>query len=370
MAALAAHGLTLPVVPGTRHVTLAGAIASDIHGKNHHRDGAFAAHVVSLKLWTPAQGVARGDTRERTASSSTRRSAGMGLTGVILEATVRAEPLPAPWVSARIERTAGLEQTLELLGGEERFRYSVAWLDMLAPGPRMGRAVIGRADPPAAETDATRGRHRSSAYPEALCARAAHRDPARASPAGCCGIRRARVQRGSSGTPRPSGPRERPLALVPYFFPLDAIESWNRLYGPDGLLQYQFVIPIGEEAALRAELRADARAAAARVPRRVQALRQRVRRPAVVPARGLDARGRTCPRPRPAWRPTLDALDELVAGCGGRVYLTKDARLRPEAMRAMYPRLDSFERLRSRVDPERVLRSDLGRRLGLCGDGP
>ena len=195
MAALAAHGLTLPVVPGTRHVTLAGAIASDIHGKNHHRDGAFARHVISLKLWTPAQGVLEV-TPDADGELFYATLGGMGLTGVILEATLRAEPLPAPWVSARLERTPGLEQTLEVLGGEERFRYSVAWLDMLAPGARMGRAVVGRADPPAADTDATRGRRRSSAYPKALS-----REPLLEIPPGfpagaAARNRRARLQRG------------------------------------------------------------------------------------------------------------------------------------------------------------------------------
>src|SRR5271166_5927706 len=169
MARLAAYGLTLPVVPGTRHVTLAGAIASDIHGKNHHRDGAFAAHVTSLLLCTPSEG-----SIELTPESDPELFAatlgGMGLTGVILEATVRAAALPSPWVAADIDRTDGLAQTLELLAGEERHRYSVAWLDMLAPGEKMGRAVISRADPlPAADAPPpAQGLRRPHTYPGSL----------------------------------------------------------------------------------------------------------------------------------------------------------------------------------------------------------
>ncbi len=111
MARLAAHGLTLPVLPGTRHVTLAGAIASDIHGKNHHRDGSFARHVASLSLCTPAGGLLEL-TPESDPDLFYATLGGMGLTGVVVEATVRAEPLPSPWVSADTDRTDGLEQTL------------------------------------------------------------------------------------------------------------------------------------------------------------------------------------------------------------------------------------------------------------------
>ncbi len=146
MASLADHGMTLPVVPGTRHVTLAGAIASDIHGKNHHRDGAFARHVEQMTLLTPA-----GDTLELTPDGDPdlffATLGGMGLTGVILQATVRAEPVAHAWVAEDVDRTNGLEQTLELIGGEDPRRYSVAWLDMLAEGPSMGRAIVSRADP-------------------------------------------------------------------------------------------------------------------------------------------------------------------------------------------------------------------------------
>src|ERR1019366_1701013 len=146
MARLSAHGLTLPVVPGTRHVTLGGAIASDIHGKNHHCDGAFARHVTALTLCTPG-----GEILELTPESDADlfygTLGGMGLTGVVIEATVRAEPLSRPWGAGDLDRTNGLVETLELLSGHERHRYSVAWLDLLAPGAKMGRAIVSRADP-------------------------------------------------------------------------------------------------------------------------------------------------------------------------------------------------------------------------------
>ena len=146
MAALASRGLTLPVVPGTRHVTLAGAIASDIHGKNHHRDGCLRRHVVALSLCTPADGCLEVSP-ETDPELFYATLGGMGLTGVVVQATLRVEPLSSPWVAADVDRTDSLEQTLELLAGEEHHRYSVAWLDLLAYGPRFGRAVVSRADP-------------------------------------------------------------------------------------------------------------------------------------------------------------------------------------------------------------------------------
>ncbi len=363
MAALAAHGLTIPVVPGTRHVTVAGAIASDIHGKNHHRDGAFARHVASLRLWTPAHGIlelsADGDGELFYATLG-----GMGLTGVILEATLRAEALPAPWVSTHLERTGGLEQTLEALGGEERHRYSVAWLDMLAPRARMGRALISRADPPVAATSL----HTPAAGSDAggLCRRPLLEIP-RGFPGGL--LRPSAVRAFNAAKWHSAGASSGRRAVGPYFFPLDAIGRWNRLYGPDGLLQYQFVIPSGEERALRAsfELMRERR-----LPVYLAVFKrfgEEYGGPLSFPLAGWTL-AVDVPAAAPGVAVTLDALDELVAACGGRVYLSKDARLRPEALRAMYPRLGRFEEVRSRVDPERVLRSDLGRRLALCGDGP
>jgi decaprenylphospho-beta-D-ribofuranose 2-oxidase len=153
--------------------------------------------------------------------------------------------------------------------------------------------------------------------------------------------------------------------MAPYFFPLDALGEWNRLYGPTGLIQYQFVIPCGQEEALE---RCFELMRTRRLPVYLAVFKRfgaAFGGPLSFPLEGWTLAA-DLPAAAPGLRAALDELDEVVAGCGGRVYLTKDARLQRETMLAMYPELDSFDDLRCRVDPERVLRSDLARRLGLC----
>jgi decaprenylphospho-beta-D-ribofuranose 2-oxidase len=366
MTRLAAHGLGLPVVPGTRHVTLAGAIASDIHGKNHHRDGGFARHVVSLKLCTPS-----GELLELAPESDPQlffaTFGGMGLTGVVIEATLRVEPLAAPWVLEDLDRTDGLAATLELMSNEEPRRYSVAWLDLLAEGASMGRAIVSRADPMPAGAPTPSGRRgrAGAGYPAALSRR-----PALVIPSGFPAplLRPASVRAFNALRWRSSPRRERgrPLALAPYFFPLDVLGEWNRLYGRGGLIQYQFVIPSGQEAALEAcfEL-----IRARRLPVYLAVFKRfgsEFGGPLSFPLEGWTL-AIDLPADAPGLGASLDELDALVAGSGGRVYLSKDARLRRDLVASMYPHLQSFHGVRAGVDPEGVMRSDLARRLGLCG---
>ncbi|MHB8243131.1 MAG: FAD-binding protein [Solirubrobacteraceae bacterium] len=366
MARLYAHGLTLPVVPGTRHVTLAGAIASDIHGKSHHRDGGLARHVRSITLCVPG-----GEVLELAPESNAdlfyATLGGMGLTGVVLEATIKAEPLSSPWVAADEDRTGGLSQTLDLLGGDERHRYSVAWLDLLAAGSKMGRAIVSRADPlPAGAPAPARSRARGI-YPGALLRPAAVEVP-RAFPGALLRESSVRAFNALRWRAAPRRARERPLALAPYFFPLDVLGSWNRLYGKGGLLQYQFVIPTGQERALD---RCFDLIRARRLPVYLAVFKRFG--PAFGGPLSFPLEGWTLAMDLPADAPglghALAALDEIVAGCGGRVYLTKDSRLAPEMLIAMYPQLDRFHEQRALVDPQGLMRSDLGRRVGLCGAG-
>ena len=365
LAALAQHGLTLPVVPGTSHVTLGGAIASDIHGKNHHRDGGLARYVVAMALCTPARGCS-----EITAESDEElfyaTLGGMGLTGVLTEATLAVEELRSPRLAVDLDRTDGLEETLALMSEPESHRYSVAWLDLLARGAKLGRAIVTRAD------HLPRGRGRRGiggmpatrgGYADALARPRALEVPRRfpAVLVRKTGVRAFNALRWHAG---PRRERARPRALAPYLFPLDRLGEWHRLYGAGGLLQYRFVVPGGEEDAI-------ARSVELMRARRLPVYLAVFKRlgPAFGGPLSFPLAGWTLavdvPAAAPGARATLDELDELLAGCGGRVYLTKDARLRGDLLGAMYPQLDRFRAERRRVDPDGVLGSDLSRRLGI-----
>ena len=360
---LAAHDLTLPVVPGTRHVTVGGAIASDIHGKNHHRDGSFAHHVEDFTLCTPA-GERLTVSGQDDAELFLATCGGMGLTGVITEATLRVESAGAGWVAADTDRTDTLEETLGVLEGVERHRYSVAWLDLLAPGRRYGRAVISRADAWPEEVG-VRVRHRRGSHvpsPLAISARSRLDVPRLPrSPLHPAAVRAFNELRWRAS---PRRERERPLARAPYFFPLDGLGQWNRLYGESGLVQYQFVVPDGQEPAL---MRALDLLRERRLPVYLAVLKRMGAAsggPLSFPLTGWTL-AVDLPGGAPGLWPALDQLDEIVVAARGRVYLAKDVRMRSQTLAAMYPALDDLRLARARVDPEGVLRSDLAARLGL-----
>jgi decaprenylphospho-beta-D-ribofuranose 2-oxidase len=369
MQALAPLGLTLPVVPGTRHVTIGGAIAADIHGKNHRRDGSFGHHVQSVLLCTP-DGTLHEISRERESDLFHATLGGMGLTGVILEATVRPSPAGAPLLDGDIDRTDTLTQAMEVMAAEDAHRYSIAWTDLRSRGRAFGRSVVLR----------------SNLRP---LGEAAGAGPAGAGSAGTGakvhlpGRPRLRVPEGfpawvlSGGAVQlfntlrwrraPRSARGVPITTGENFFPLDALGSWNRLYGTGGLLQYQFVVP---------EQRRDA---LIEVLERLRAARQPMYL-AVVKRFG-EGSGGLLSFPMPGWtlavdlpaaspglRAVLDATDELLAAVGGRVYLAKDSRLRAELLWRMYPQLERFNEIRRAIDPDGVMRSDLACRLRLAGD--
>jgi decaprenylphospho-beta-D-ribofuranose 2-oxidase len=362
MAHLAREGLTLPVLPGTRYVTVGGAIASDIHGKSHHVDGSFANQVRSLSLCLPG-----GELVEVSAQSDRElfdtTLGGMGLTGVVVQATLAVEPLRGAWVSEDSDRTNGIEETIELLSGPESSRFSVAWLDLLARGSALGRAIVSRADPceRAGYGVGDRGESRGGGalrLADSPRIEVPKRVPGLLRPGVVRAFNAARWRRA------PRRERARRVALGAYLFPLDAIGSWSRLYGRGGLVQYQFVVPPGAERELVACVRLLEQR---RLPvylavlKRFGAFRAG---PLSFPIEGFTL-AMDLPGGAPGLWGALDELDEIVAGAGGRVYLTKDVRLRKDLLPVMYPELDNFRAVRARVDPNETMRSDLSRRLGL-----
>jgi decaprenylphospho-beta-D-ribofuranose 2-oxidase len=339
-------GWVLPVVPGTQHVTVAGAIASDIHGKNHTTAGTFGSHVSEFGLLT-----ASGEVLTLTPVDDLFGATlgGMGLTGIIVWARIRLQRLPNASLTVDTDRVQSLDDALAVLDGPGGV-HRVAWLDLLSRRPVRG--VVTRADPASAESGDARttvaarlavpSRWRRNALTPGLVRRfnelRFHRSP-----------RRARGQIESFGG---------------HMFPLDGLDAWPRLYGPGGFVQYQLVVPGGQETALH-ELLGQLRRS--RVPCYLAVLKD------FGPANGaplsFPLAGWTLaldmPRSAPGLEPLLRRFDELVAAAGGRVYLAKDDRLRPEVLAAMYPRLPEWRAIRDRIDPERRWRSDLGLRTGL-----
>jgi decaprenylphospho-beta-D-ribofuranose 2-oxidase len=352
-------GFFPPVTPGTRNVTVGGAIAADVHGKNHHVDGSFGNHVRRLLL-VDGEGQPRelrptGEGEEREMFWAT--VGGMGLTGVIVEATFSLIPITSSLISVDTTRFKELEALMAAMAeADSRYRYSVAWVDSLDP---RGRGVLTCGDhAPAAQLDASEQADPLAYDPKAL---------ASAPPFLPGGLLNKLTVRAFNEAWYRKAPKQRvgePQAIAPYFHPLDGVRDWNRIYGPAGFLQYQFAVPDG---------------AAHLVPRTLEALRQ-VGAPSFLTV--LKRFGPANPGPLsfpiPGWTlaadvsaavpgllETLNQLDEEVAAAGGRLYLAKDSRQSGTMLRRGYPRLEEWRAVRARMDPRGVLDSDLARRVEL-----
>ncbi len=357
---LVPRGWFVPVTPGTRFVTVGGAIASDIHGKNHHVDGTFGQHVLSMRI-VLADGSVRRITPADDPALFWATVGGMGLTGIIVEATVRLLPIESSLCLVETTRLPNLDALLESMStGDDDHRYSVAWLDLLATGDRLGRAVLTRGDHATAD-DLRAAGHRASADPLRFVP-----PPTVDVPPGVPNVVPPPAVRLFNEVWYRKAPRHHVglEGLTSFFHPLDMVGSWNRAYGRHGFLQYQFVVPVERTDALREVIGlvvASGRASIVNVLKRF----------------GTEGDGMLS-FPRPGWTFTVDLpagvpgldrlladLDRIVLAAGGRHYLAKDSTATPETIAAGYPRLDEWRAVRRTVDPDGVWVSDQARRLGL-----
>jgi decaprenylphospho-beta-D-ribofuranose 2-oxidase len=351
-------GLFVPVTAGTRYVTVGGAIAADIHGKNHHVAGSFSQHVRWLDLLL-ADGRVRRVGPQQDPELFRATAGGMGLTGVILRARVAMKPIETSRIVVDTDRTPDLDSLMTLLTETDHlYDYSVAWIDCVAKGRRMGRSVLtrgrfARRDELPAEQQADPLRYVGSvklSAPDLF-------PPGLLNPA-TVGVFNELWYRTS-----PRRRRDQLQSIPTFFHPLDGVGSWNRIYGPRGFVQYQFVVPFGQEEAMREAMTRISSSGTASFL-------------AVLKRFGAGNPGMLS-FPAPGWTLALDIpvsgglaellddLDELVVAAGGRIYLAKDSRVRPELFEQMYPELEQFRAVRDRVDPDRVFVSDLSRRLAL-----
>ena len=350
------RGFFVPVTPGTQFVTLGGMVASDVHGKEHHVRGCFGEHVVSLRMRV-ADGrvVMCSDTENADLFRAT--IGGMGLTGHILEVTVRMLPIRSPWIQQRSVRVDDLDSFLAALKEHAgRYPYTVGWIDCLTRGAHMGRGILMAGDW-AEKSDAP------SRFPNPL-PRVTLPFEVPSALLGGRVLGKLSVGAFNELFFRRHIPRVREgiVHWETFFYPLDAIREWNRMYGPRGFTQYQCVLPehAGPGAARRV-LEILTRAGSASFLCVIKDCGPEGKGMLSFPMKGISI-ALDIPV-RDDTQAVIDALNVQVIQEGGRIYLTKDGFTRPEHFRAMEPRLPAFLDVRRKWDPTGKIRSAQSVRL-------
>jgi len=352
------RGFFPPVVPGTRFITVGGAIAADVHGKNHHRDGGFGDHVESFVLAT-GDGDLINVSRDEHSDLFAATIGGMGLTGTILQATLRLSSVETGWIRQRTVIARDLNAAIAALHDADGATYSVAWIDCLAMGRELGRSLIFLGE---------------TARVEELDAKAAaNRFPIFGSPRlsmptdgphfvlnrwSVKAFNELYFRLGARGSGDPIL-----VAAYPYFFPLDGLGAWNRIYGRRGFVQHQCVVPIDKASDVLSEMLGliSARGSASFL--------------AVLKKLGAGSGLLSFPFPgytlaldfplSPDLPEFLERLDRLVVAAGGRLYLAKDACQSRATFEAGYPKLSRFRDIRRTVDRGGRIQSRLAKRLSI-----
>ena len=362
MKAALPYGLWVPVLPGTRQVTIGGAIGPDIHGKNHHSAGSFGDHVLSMELLVADGRVLHLEPTGETAELFWATVGGMGLTGIILRARIQMTFTETAYFIADTDRTDTLDETIALHsdGSEVNYTYSSAWFDAISAPPKTGRSTISRGSlatldqlkelaPKLAKDPLKFNAPQLMTVPDIFPSWTMNKLSLMA-------IGEAYYLMG-----KPS--RNDVKNLTQFYQPLDLIGEWNRGYGKAGFLQYQFVVPTDAVESFKDiiyDIQASGHYTALNV---FKLFGEGNRAPLSYPMKGWNV---CVDFPiRPGLNEFLDRLDDQVMQFGGRLYLAKESRTSAEKFHAMYPEMASWLETRRSIDPTGVFASDMSRRLEL-----
>jgi FAD/FMN-containing dehydrogenase len=357
VAALLPRGWFPLVTPGTRFVTLGGAIAADVHGKNHHRDGSFRACVDWIEVMGPDGDIRRCSWQEAPVLFD-HTLGGMGLTGIVLRAAIRLRPVGSAWIRQTTIAAPDLAAAMAAFEAAQDATYSVAWIDCLASGAALGRSLVMLGEH--AAPDDLPPRH--AAAPFRVAPRRSLSVPLDF-PA--FALNRITVRAFNALYYR-AGARKTGAQLVDwqsYFYPLDAIRGWNRIYGRNGFAQFQCVLPLGQSrdglGALLAEISADGSGSFLAVLKRFGAQQSAFSFPMEGYTLALDfpVNARTLA--------LLDRLDAIALAHGGRFYLAKDSRMSADTLRASDARVAGFNAMRDADGLGGRFRSAQSERLGI-----
>ncbi len=351
------QGCFPPVSPGTKHVTMGGALAADIHGKNHHSQGSFIEHVRSFKIISASSELLNCSRTENT-DLFWASAGGMGLTGIIAELELSLKKVPGTLMKVKKIRCCNLSETFQMIERHDNdYEYSVAWIDCLATSKNLGRSIL------------ILGRHASESENK-LGSAAVTFNPNRKAIAVPLDMPSSLLNRYSISAFNSlyyqlsaADGEEHNSGIEEYFYPLDAISNWNRLYGKSGFIQYQCVLPLETSRQGIEEILA------------LSALRGRSSFLAVL-KKFRDGHG-LLSFPIAGYTLTLDMpvktglfeftaeLDSLLIKHGGRVYLAKDACVSAESFRIMYEQLEKWLSIKRAIDPHNRFNSAQSQRLKL-----
>ena len=343
------EGFFAPVLPGTKFVSVGGAIAADIHGKNHHTDGSFCDHVRSFSLLLSSGEIIQCS-RNENKEAFLATCGGMGLTGIIINATISLHKVSSVFIKRNSIIAKNLDDCMDLIDQNEDSKHSFAWLDCLARGKSLGRSILHLAD---------------------HCADGPQQPKSRVSlsvPFATPGffLNRFSNKLFNNAIYEMWKHRENPSIVNydSYFFPLDNIRNWNRLYGSKGFLQYQFVMPSssareGIREILKIVSESSKGSFISVLKKFGNANQNLLSFPTAGYTLALDFKN------EPNVFPLLNKLDEVLLAHGGRLYLAKDSRMSEDVFKAAYPNWERFVEIKKTLDPSNTFVSRQSMRLGL-----
>lgn len=347
-------GWFLPVTPGTKFITVGGAIGSDVHGKNHHVDGTFSQHVLEMDL-VLADGSLITCSPQQHTDLFEATAGGMGLTGLITRVKFQLKKIETSYIRQQQIKAANLEELIRLFEEYKHYTYSMAWIDCLKKGKQFGRgilivgehAAVSELSPAQQKDPLVLPAKKKIAFPFNLPSWVLNTFTVKAFNFLYYAKNRKRVI-------------SNVIPYEPFFYPLDAILHWNRGYGKKGFVQYQFVLPLQAKEGLVEILQ---RISDAGLGSFLAVLKVFGKQESLI---AFPEEGYTLALDFPVRKNLfafLDELDQVVLRYGGRLYMSKDARMKPEILEAGYPRLEEFKAIVKKYNPDGKIRSIQSDRL-------